>query len=237
MGTSLSSKTSLKTPPVETFLPFTRCCSLPALEPQPALSKHNTSLDLEVFVHTFISPLPDCGVLEVRYFVLLVFVVPVLSLKAGTWADERSERKREEKTEDTGLDLGKCAKLWGCERTGEGQDGGVREEPEECGVSGNTEGKIVKSMQCCREIQENGTGEKFRQWISILVWQPAGNTSEEIIRDFRFSERNAFLCRQSGRFMKLINGVIILLGLVCLNDLGWKTSRASSFHPQSSDWL
>lgn len=67
---------------------------------------------------------------------------------------------------------------------------------------------------CGRERAENGTGEKVGEWRAMLVLQPAGNSSEEIIRGFRFIKRNAFLFRQSGGSMKLSNGVITLLCLL-----------------------
>lgn len=37
--------------------------------------------------------------------------------------------------------------------------------------------------------------------------------------------------------MKLSNSVITLLCLVCINDLGLKTSGAYSFHLQSKNWF
>lgn len=45
----------------------------------------------------------------------------------------------------------------------------------------------------------------------MKVLQPAGNSSEEIIKGFRIIERSAFFPRQSGGFIKLSNGVITLL--------------------------
>lgn len=66
-------------------------------------------------------------------------------------------------------------------------------------------------MQRCREIRENGTGEEVRQRRAMEVLQPAGNSSEEIIKGFRIIERSAFFPRQSGGFIKLSNGVITLL--------------------------
>lgn len=60
----------------------------------------------------------------------------------------------------------------------------------------------------------------MRQWVAMLVLQSARNPLKEIIRGFGFIKRHAFLFGQSGGSMKLSNGVIILLRLLCLSDLG-----------------
>lgn len=87
----------------------------PPLKCQRTLTKHNTSLDLEVSIHPSVSPLLVCGFLEVRYFILFIFAYPVPGLKAGTRADERSERMREEKNRGHSLkfrDRPKVRRLW-----------------------------------------------------------------------------------------------------------------------------
>ena len=126
-------------------------------------------------------------------------VYPVPSLKAGSRADERGKR-RKQKNSLKFRDRPKVERLWKNWRRSGWQ---CLRRPRVILSLRKPWRKECRSMQRCGEIRENGTGEEARQRRAMEGLQPAGNSSEEIIKGFRIIERSAFFPQAIWRIYKV----------------------------------